>query len=144
MPAREPICALRASVRRTSGNGCTGWPTPKVASGDYQYSNGDHSKPALNLAGVAKLAGWVTPQARDANGVTQNFCRPDKPKDDSLADQTLGLILSGTTAETARPAASRLNPRFSLWLMGYPAEWACSGERAMQSCRKSRPSSFSR
>jgi len=25
-----------------------GWPTPKVASGDYQYQGGDHSKIALN------------------------------------------------------------------------------------------------
>jgi hypothetical protein len=40
-----------------------GWPTPKVATGDYCYSQGDHSKPALNLSGAAKLASWPTPMA---------------------------------------------------------------------------------
>lgn len=32
MPQRPPICALRASVRRTSGNGSTGLPTPSGTS----------------------------------------------------------------------------------------------------------------
>jgi hypothetical protein len=32
----------------------------------------------------------------------------------------------------------RVVERFALWLMGYPAEWASCGERAMQSSRKSR------
>lgn len=30
MPQREPICALRASTRRTSDNDCSGWPTPQT------------------------------------------------------------------------------------------------------------------
>jgi len=34
------------------------------------------------------------------------------------------------------PKNGKLNPGFSLWLMGYPAEWVCCGARAMQSCRK--------
>lgn len=34
-------------------------------------------------------------------------------------------------------AGWRLNPRFSLWLMGYPDRWACCGGLAMQSCRRS-------
>jgi hypothetical protein len=38
----------------------------------------------------------------------------------------------------------KLNPRFSLWLMGYPGEWASCGVRAMQSCHKSRRSSSGR
>jgi hypothetical protein len=32
-----------------------GWATPKVQSGDYQYSRGDRSQIALNLAGQVKL-----------------------------------------------------------------------------------------
>lgn len=35
------------------------WPTPKVASGAYCYSGGDHDKPVLNLEGAAKQ--WETP-----------------------------------------------------------------------------------
>jgi len=42
-----------------------------------------------NLREYALLAGWTTPQNRDLKGVTQNFCKPDKPKDDSLADQVM-------------------------------------------------------
>jgi hypothetical protein len=38
-----------------------------------------------------------------------------------------------TSAETESTAAFRLNPRFSLWLMGFPVEWASCGELAMQS-----------
>ena len=34
-----------------------------------------------------RMAGWVTPQSRDGKGVSQNFCNPDKPKDDCLPDQ---------------------------------------------------------
>ena len=43
----------------------SGWPTPKVATADYQYANGDHSKPVLNLSGAAKLCGWPTPCSQD-------------------------------------------------------------------------------
>jgi hypothetical protein len=36
----------------------------------------------------------------------------------------------GCHAKTER--RGQLNPKFSLWLMGYPAEWASCGARAMQ------------
>jgi len=55
---RLTLYRLAASGRRTSGNGCGGWPTPKVATGDYQMSNG---RKCWNLSGVAKMAGWPTP-----------------------------------------------------------------------------------
>jgi len=67
MPWGEPMCALRASARPTSDSGCGGWPTPKAATGDYQYSSGDHSKKVLNLSGVAQLAGWPTPDGQAMN-----------------------------------------------------------------------------
>ena len=38
MLAEPPICALRASARRTSGNGCGGWPT--AAARDYKDTPG--------------------------------------------------------------------------------------------------------
>ena len=47
-----------------------------------------------------------------------------------------GKIPQSSTAETENTAPSQLNPRFSLWLMGYPIEWAYSGERVMPSSRK--------
>jgi len=42
--------------RRTDGNGCSVWPTAKVATGDYQNTN---YGPVLNLSGAAKS--WPTP-----------------------------------------------------------------------------------
>src|SRR3990167_7840998 len=39
------------------------WATPKVATGSYQYSSGDHSKLVLNLEGQAQM--WATPSQRD-------------------------------------------------------------------------------
>jgi hypothetical protein len=44
------------------------WPTPTTQTGDYQYTNGERNKIALNLSGAAKLATWPTPQAIDAQG----------------------------------------------------------------------------
>jgi hypothetical protein len=43
-----------------------GWPTPKVATGDYQYTDGDHTKKALNLSGAhgnpgTPLSGFPAP-----------------------------------------------------------------------------------
>lgn len=230
MPAGEPICALRASERRTAGNGCIGWPTPqankntknskdpqrmkengsqtcladaahlchwstptvqdsannagpsqfdrnthplnvqatlaawptpqednannsaghkgtafsdlptvagwatpKVSTGDYQYDQ-KTGKKILNLSGQAKTAGWATPRAEDAESAGMRHSRGVA---DTLSAQA-GQDASRSNAETARPAGFRLNPRFSLWLMGYPAAWASCGERAMQSFQKSR------
>lgn len=62
-PLGFPILAQRASGRRTSDSDYGSWPTPKVATGDYQYTNGDHDRKILNLQGVAKLAIWPTPMA---------------------------------------------------------------------------------
>ena len=99
-PAGRPICALRASGRRTSGKGCTGWPTPQThdtqeqgkgreltETGRIRCHNGDsHS---LNLPGVVQLTGWVSPMARDhSRGVL-----PPRPTDTGvpLSQQVSGL-----------------------------------------------------
>jgi C-5 cytosine-specific DNA methylase len=50
-----------------------------------------------------------------------------------------GQMPSGFRARTERGA--QLNLEFVLWLMGYPAEWACCGARATRSCRSRRRSS---
>ena len=52
-----------------------------------------------------------------------------------------GKIPQSSTAETESTAPSQLNPRFSLWLMGYPIEWAYSGERVTPLSRKRQPKS---
>jgi hypothetical protein len=70
MPAGPPICALRASGRRTSAKGFIGWPTPITndsTGSQYAYSQGDHSKPILKLPGAVQtiLKGWPTPCSQD-------------------------------------------------------------------------------
>lgn len=75
MPSGPPICALRASVRRTSANASTGWPTPTV----HDAGRGGQAKRAMgetrhgsNLQDFAMLAGWTTPQAHDSTGRSRN------------------------------------------------------------------------
>jgi hypothetical protein len=67
-PSGRRICALRASVPRTSGSDCTSWPTPTVSRGDYSYAHGDPDQKTLKLAGAAKMAAWSTPITSNANG----------------------------------------------------------------------------
>ena len=79
MPAGPPICRLRASAHRTSGNGSgsspSGWPTTS-ANDMRQYSNealetfvkiGSVSGHNLDLNAAAQMAGWPTPNASDDN-----------------------------------------------------------------------------
>jgi len=151
-PAQRPICALRASARRTSGKGCTGWPTPNSGPQNDNDSTWEARREAmkekhdngngfgLTLGMAASLTGWATPRAEDAESAGMRHSRGVA---DTLSAQA-GQDASRSNAETARPAGFRLNPRFSLWLMGYPAAWASCGERAMQSCRKSRRNSSER
>ena len=62
---------LRASVRRTSETGFTGWPTPSSTVVDHKphppiIGNRKPSDPQIGLADVAvHLAGWPTPSANE-------------------------------------------------------------------------------
>lgn len=74
MPLSEPIFAVRASVRRTSGNGSdlsrSGWPTPRVREEeglDTVLKRKKHlgTAAAHNLLACSELAGWQTPKVSD-------------------------------------------------------------------------------
>lgn len=70
------------------------------------------------------LAGWVSPTVQDhGRGV-----KPPRPQDTGipLSQQVSGLSSELLNAPTENLEGYRLNPLFSLWLMGFPAEWACS------------------
>ena len=139
MLSGPPICALRASAHRISGKDCGGWGTPKTVTGKYQ--NGKAGK-ILNLEGQADLAGWSTCSSRDwrdTPGMATTGTNPDgtiRKRLDQLPRQAGMVLPSGGLAGMGNYEGYRLNPKFSLWLQGYPAEWACCGARAMQSCRK--------
>jgi hypothetical protein len=120
------IFRLRASARPTSGNDSSSWPT---------------------------TAGWATPNAADSKSHrNETATRHVEPPTgihpgQTLTDQVDGLTGTSTSrglnrgsssAGTASAVAYLLNPRFSLWLQGYPAAWASCAERAIASCRRSR------
>lgn len=74
MQSGAPICRLAARARRTSGKGCSGWPTPNVPNGGRQAKpesmtatgqKPDGRKGQVDLNFVAQLAGWPTPDAQD-------------------------------------------------------------------------------
>ena len=114
--------------------GLAGWPTPMAwtpATEEYnEAGNTDSSRKTV------ELVGWVSPTAQDGS----RGGLPPRAQDTGvpLTQQVPGLIPESSSAETASPAGFLLNPRFSLWLQGYPVEWASCGERAAASCRKSR------
>ena len=137
---RTAITSLQVMVQMAS------WPTPKVATGAYQYSSGDHNKKVLNLEGAAKLAvdlgnanvqdvaSWPTPMAGTPaqKGYNEAGNTDSGRKTVALASGMAGL---GFLVATAKRGPFQLNPRFSLWLQGYPIAWAHCAERVIQSTR---------
>ncbi len=73
MASGAPICALRASARRTSGNGCIGWPSPNAQAANRGGLQTNPEKALerrrlghqLNLDDTACLAGWCSPTGQD-------------------------------------------------------------------------------
>ena len=68
-PLGRPICALRASGRRTSvsasGLSESGWPTPVSLIGSMYVEANAESRNSPGMASIAALAGWVTTTTRD-------------------------------------------------------------------------------
>ena len=154
--------AHTASTPRTKGSGSTGWPT--ATTRDYK-DTGDLSKSMIrkdgrsrcdSLARVAYglVAPWATPNTLDHIALRSDAAllkqatttRKGRTFPANLREQVdprsqeiyaSGKIPHLSTAETESTARSQLNPRFSLWLMGYPIEWAYCAERVTRSSRKS-------
>ena len=135
MPLGPPICALRASPRRTPGNGCGGWPTTTgqdAAGSRRATARMDHwkSNTGTTLTDAAWMAaGWVTPSTRDwkdTPGMATTGTNPDgtlRMRLDQLPRQAAiaGPTPSGSPAPTEKRGA--LNPELSRWLQGYPDTW---------------------
>ncbi len=124
---------LAVTALRTDESGSTGWPTPVGKDGDSarRRDKAPGSHPGETLTDAARMAGWYTPLAQDAE-MTGELSRVRRCYK-MLVDQvrlTGGPTPSGSSAATGH--ADRLNPAFVLWLMGFSAEWLCSGVRAMR------------
>jgi hypothetical protein len=91
----------------------------------------------LQMVAQHTLKGWATPRARDHKNNGVSIARAAKGVADSLDLQCKLVCLNGTAPQSPLDArmdrgAYPLNPTHSLWLMGFPAEWANFAGPAMQ------------
>ena len=146
---REDFTPNLAAVAQLAG-----WPTATARDWKDGRSN-QHGKNSRPLNEVAMLAGWATPAAQPANSTPEAFLERKRAaiakgskmgvvlSDLNMQAQAYlrGLTPSPSSAPTGAPGAYRLNPRFSLWLQGYPATWYDCGGQAMPSSPRQRRSS---
>ena len=81
----------------------------------------------------AKTVPWPTVTTQDNAQMAGQYSKTN--------GTTLGGAVRQCNAKTEKSAPSQLNPRFSLWLMGYPIEWAYCAERVTPLSRRSQQSS---
>ena len=110
---QEPICALRASARPTSGRDCSGWPTPTLDdannvtrdSGQYQ-----------SLPRTAQMAGWATPSAAGSAGETSEDLERVGNK---WRNKTTGRILQTNLATDVKMLVGWASPMASEARQGF-------------------------
>lgn len=114
------------------------WLTPTTS--DMNGTRKLDGKRSGGLNTQATLVNWPTPQARDYKGSSGRSLKGqefDLPTAAILPTQVTGITPNKSTAEMVRSDSSQLNPRFSLWLMGYPIAWAYCAERVTPLSRRS-------
>lgn len=118
-----------------------GWASPM----ESDYKNKTFDDRTKNLSNDVLMAGWASPTARDfrSEEATDEYNRErwGHPRGKPLSAETSGLIPAGSGAATGSGGGFRLNPKFSLYLMGFPIEWARCAERVTRSARRLRRSS---
>lgn len=125
-----------------------GWATPKPRDSKSESATQENiekqwahprGKDLNKQATFLLAAGWATPAA-------MSFAESHQPGQDRLAVSlkkvlASGQISNGTNASTGNKDGYLLNPKFSLWLNGFPAEWLHSEVLETLSIRRLPPSS---
>lgn len=142
MPAGPPICALRASERRTSGNVCIGVPTPCVPNGGRRPKGGkmslkgqtpDGKKRQVDLNYFVRTAvGHPTPMTGAINEAAHNAMS-------GTWKTALGRLTNGSRLSTG--GSSAINPAYPCWLMGLPTEWESCADMVTRLSRRKRKDS---
>lgn len=69
-PSGRPICALRASGRRTSDSGCISWATPRNVAAGHSTGNPSRAEDKKSrLEDQVFLTSWATPRGEDSECV---------------------------------------------------------------------------
>jgi len=109
-----PICALRASARRTSASDCTGWPTARAKDGKGASTRSPGKERPVgdyDLPTAAELVGWPTPDAsvaQDGEGLETWLARREKLKAKKINGNGCGtpLSMAAQMAGWATPCAN--------------------------------------
>ena len=124
MPAGPPICRLRASAHRTSGNGSGGWPTPNAgpqndtdtkwqerrAKAKAKHGNNGFG---LTLGMAAQTAGWPTTSANDmrqySNEALETFVKTGSVSGHNLDLNAAAQMAGWPTPMAGTPAQKGYN-----------------------------------